>query len=104
MQRAVGRGDPDFPLRVGVDGDGAAGRRHALRRYIDVDLLGLGIDAAEAAAAGIGIEPEDALVIAYDAVGVRCEAALRSDLVELGLTGLGVDPADSGLVVRRVHR
>ena len=101
-QRAVGRRRPDIALAVVIDRGRAAGGRHALRRHEDVDLAGLGIEPGEPAAAGIAVEPQDALRIAGHAVGEGGEAVGARHLEVLDLAGLGVDAADGGVVVGRV--
>src|SRR5262249_58410117 len=54
-QRSVGRGRPNPAFAIVVDGGGAAGRRHSLRRHIDVDALGLWIEATQTAAAVVDV-------------------------------------------------
>ena len=66
---------------------------------IDVDLLGLGIEPAEAAPAGIDVEPEDALLIAHQPVGIGRKAVVAVDLEQLHRAGLAVHPADGDLAV-----
>src|SRR5262249_3367983 len=72
-QPAVGRARPNPALAVVADGGRAAGRRHSLRRHIDVDALALWIEAAQTAAAVVDVEPDDAVRVAGHAVGLRGE-------------------------------
>src|SRR5262249_5907335 len=101
-QRAIGRRRPDPALAVVVDGGGAAGRRHALRREVDVDALGLGIEPADAATAVVEVEPDSALRVAGHAVGLRGEAVDRVHLEQLHLAGRRIDLADRGAPIRDV--
>src|SRR5262252_8949594 len=101
-QRSVRRGRPDPAFAVVVDGGGAAGRRHSLRRHIDVDALALGIEAAQTAAAVVDVEPDDAVWGPGHAVGLRGETVHSRHLEQLDLAGLAIDLADGGAAVRDV--
>src|SRR5207249_526477 len=79
-QHAVGRRGPDHALAVDVHGYGAAERRHVLGRLVDRDFLGGDIELAEAAAAGVDVEPEVAVGVARDAVGIGGIAVAGGDL------------------------
>ena len=63
-----------------------------------------GIDAAEAAMPArhvrAGVEPEDAVLVAGDAVAAGRDAAEVVDLEILDRAGLGVDPGDRGVAAR----
>src|SRR4029077_10059689 len=98
-KRAVGRGRPYLALPVVIDRGGTAGRRHALRRHVDVNALGLGIEAAETAAAVIHIEPYDALLVARHAMRLGRETVERRHLEELHRSACRINLADSGAPV-----
>src|SRR5262249_38953061 len=101
-QRSVRRGRPNPALAVVVDGGRTAGRRHSLRRHVDVDALGLWIEAAQAAAAVVDVEPDDAVRVAGHAVGLRGETIHGRHLEQLDLAGLAFDLADGGASVGNV--
>ena len=97
-QRAVRRRDPNVAVQVGIQSSRRAG--HRLRRNIDRDLLGLGIDLGEAAAAALhvrsGIEPEHAVFISGDPVGADGDALLIVELEMFYRAGFAVDARDGG--------
>ena len=103
LQHAIRRRGPDLALAVDVERHGAAERRHVLRRLVDGDLLGLRIELAEAAAARIDVEPEIALPVAREPVGIGGAAVGAVDLEEFHLAGLGVDASDRDVLVGRVR-
>ena len=74
-----------------------------MRRLVDGDLLGLGIELAEAAAARIDVEPEIALAVHREPVRVGGAAVGAVDLEEFHVAGLGVDAADGDELVGRVR-
>ncbi len=65
-------------------------------RDIDVELLGLGIELGEPAMPaldmGADVEPQDAVLVAHDAVAAGDDAAAIRHREMLHRAGLGVDP------------
>src|SRR5439155_19815934 len=101
-QHAVGRRDPDLSLAVVVHRGRAAGGRHALGWREHLDLFRPRIQAPQAAAPGIDVEPDDAVRRARHAVALRGEPALRGNVDQLHLAGPGVQLAKGSLLVRDV--
>src|SRR5262249_19649246 len=100
---AIRRRSPDLALAVDIEGNRAAEWRHGLRRLVNADLLGLHVELAEAAAAGIDVEPQIAIAVAGEAVCRGGElAVLALDLEVLHFPGLAVDLADGHPRIRVV--
>ncbi len=72
---------------------------NSLRRHIDVDALGLRVEAAQTAAAVVDVEPDDAVRVPRHAVGLRGETVHGRHLEQLDLAGLAIDLADGGAPV-----
>src|SRR6185369_12159260 len=96
---AVRRRCPDLALAVHVERHRPAEWRHAGRRHVYIDLLGLGIEPAQTAAAGIDVKPENALLIAHQTVSVSRKAVVAVDLEQLHCAGLAVHLADGDLTI-----
>src|SRR5262249_48913361 len=102
-QSAVGRGDPDITREI--DGGGAGGARHGLRRRVERDLLGLRVDLGEAAVAALDrrarVEPQIAVLVAYDPMAAGGKALDVGHAELLHRPGLGVDLRHGGVVARQ---
>ena len=99
---AVGCGGPDFALAVDIHGDRAPERRHIWRCLIDSDFFSGHFELAQAATAGVDVEPEVAVFVAHQ--------TMRSGGVARGIrgfdvfhfAGFGVHLADGHVFVRIV--
>ena len=101
-QHAVERAGPYAAGAVVVERHRTVDLRHVRWWDVDRDLLGLGIDHGERTARNVRVEPDDALLVADQAMRIRRIAVRRVDLEGLHFAGLGIDATDRhGLVLCR---
>ena len=101
-QRPVRCRRPDAALAVVIHGDGATGRRHSLRRHIDIDPLRLRVQAPETTATVVHVEPDDAVFIPGHAVSLGGKTVRRRHLEQFDRAGLRIDLAERRAPVRNV--